>query len=119
MRTVTATELRMRLGEILDAASAGERILIERDHKPLAYLVSVEEVEATMETDRKAKIERQLAALDRLVEFGKEMREKYPEPDDGLTYVEWRRQEYERRDEKISRAAAGLPPADDESVRRP
>ena len=43
MRTVTAMDMRKRLGEILDAASAGERILIERDHKPLAYLVSVEE----------------------------------------------------------------------------
>ena len=42
MRTVTAMDMRKRLGEILDAASAGERILIERDHRPLAYLVSVE-----------------------------------------------------------------------------
>ncbi len=110
MRIVTATELRMKLGEILDAASAGERILIERDHKPLAYVVSVEEVERQMTTERQAKIEREIAALDRLVEFGKEMRKKYPDPDDGLTEVEWRRREYERRDEKISRAAAGLPP---------
>ena len=58
MRTVTAMDLRKRLGEILGAASAGERILIERDHKPLAYLVSVEEgerrdpdVEATVSRD--------------------------------------------------------------------
>ena len=36
-------DMRKRLGEILDAASAGERILIERDHRPLAYLVSVED----------------------------------------------------------------------------
>ena len=35
--------MRKKLGEILDAASAGERILIERDHRPLAYLVSVED----------------------------------------------------------------------------
>ena len=119
MRTVTATELRMKLGEILDAASAGERILIERDHKPLAYLVSVEEVETQMTMERQAKIEREIAALDRLVEFGKEMRKKYPDPDDGLTYVEWRRQEYERRDEKISRAAAGLPPLAEDSAARP
>ena len=106
MRTVTATELRMKLGEILDAASAGERILIERDHKPLAYLVSVEDLESRVTSDRDRRIERRLAALDRLVAFGKEMREKYPEPDDGLTYVEWRRQEYERRAEQIDRAAS-------------
>ena len=45
MRTVTAMDMRKRLGEILDAASAGERILIERDHRPLAYLVSVDDGE--------------------------------------------------------------------------
>jgi prevent-host-death family protein len=36
-------DLRRRLGEILDAASAGESIPIERDRRPLACLVSVEE----------------------------------------------------------------------------
>lgn len=104
MRTVTAMDMRKRLGEILDAASAGERILIERDHRPLAYLVSVEEGER-LEPDREAVIARRLAALDRLVEFGKEMREKYPEPDDGLTTAEWIRRDHEERDERISRAA--------------
>lgn len=116
MRTVTATELRMKLGEILDAASAGERILIERDHKPLAYLVSIEDLEARTASDRDRRIERRLAALDRLVALGKEMRDKYPEPDDGLTYAEWRRQEYERRDEQIDRAASRrmtAPPTED------
>ena len=43
MRTVTALDVRKRLGELLDAASAGERILIERDHRPMAVLVSVED----------------------------------------------------------------------------
>ena len=83
MRTVTAMDLRKRLGEILDAASAGERILIERDHKPLAYLVSVEDAER-LEPDKEEVKRRRLEALDRLVAFGKEMRQKYPEPDDGL-----------------------------------
>lgn len=110
MRTVTATELRAKLGEILDAASAGEKILIERDHKPLAFLISPEEEAARDAAEREARIARQLEALDRLVEWGKEMRAKYPDPDDGLTEVEWRRREYERRDERIGRAAAGLPP---------
>lgn len=105
MRVVTATELRAKLGEILDAASAGEKILIERDHKPLAYLVSVESAEAQGAARQQADIERQIAALDRLVEFGMEMRAKYPDPDDALTEVEWRRREYERRDERVSRSA--------------
>jgi prevent-host-death family protein len=110
MRVVTATQLRARLGEILDAASAGEKILIERDHKPLAYLISPEEEAARDATAREERIERQIDALHRLIEFGKEMRVKFPPPDDGRTEVEWRRREYERRDERIARAAAGLPP---------
>jgi prevent-host-death family protein len=108
MRTVTAMDMRKRLGEILDAASAGERILIERDHRPLAYLVSVEEGER-LEPDREAVIARRLAALDRLVEFGKEMREKYPPPDDGLTDAEWIRRDHQERDERILRAARSGP----------
>ena len=77
MRTVTAMELRKRLGEILDAASAGERILIERDHRPLAYLVSVEEgrrLGAVNDETRR----RRLEALDRLEAFATEMDRKYP-----------------------------------------
>jgi len=77
MRTVTAMDMRKRLGEILDAASAGERILIERDHRPLAYLVSVEEGEQMVRTDTGLR-ERRLAALDRLTEFAAEMKRKYP-----------------------------------------
>ena len=77
MRTVTAMDMRKRLGEILDAASAGERILIERDHRPLAYLVSVEEgrrLGAVSDDTRR----RRLAALDRLEVFAEEMAKKYP-----------------------------------------
>jgi prevent-host-death family protein len=106
MRTVTAMDMRKRLGEILDAASAGERILIERDGRPLAYLVSVEDA-ARLEPDVDERRQRRLAALDRLVAFGKEMREKHPDPDDGLSYSEWRRREYDRRDEQLTRAASG------------
>ena len=113
MRTVTATELRAKLGEILDAASAGEKILIERDHRPLAFLISPEEEAARASTEREARIERQLAALDRLAEWGKQMKAKYPDRDHALPYVEWRRKFYDERADKIARAAAGLPPRDD------
>ena len=65
MRTVTAMMLRARLGEILDAASAGERIVIERDHKPMALLVPYEDA-ARLEPDEQERIARNLAALDRL-----------------------------------------------------
>lgn len=43
MKTLTPLDLRRSLGRILDEASAGERFLIERDHRPLAVLVSVED----------------------------------------------------------------------------
>lgn len=89
MRVVTPTEMRKRLGEILDAASAGERILIERDHRPLAVLISVEEAERVDAEAREEAIERRLAALDRLVEFGKEMRRKYPPVEGEMTAAEW------------------------------
>ena len=105
MRTVTAMDMRKRLGEILDAASAGERILIERDHRPLAYLVSVEEG-ARLDPSVDDLRARRLAALDRLAAFGAEMAKKYPPPDDGLTEVEWLHEERERRADQIDRAAS-------------
>ena len=43
MKRISPLDLRRSLGSILDAASAGERFLIERDHRPLAMLVSVED----------------------------------------------------------------------------
>lgn len=79
MRVVTPTDLRKRLGEILDAASAGERILIERDHRPLAVLVSVE---AGQRLDEAAEelMARQLDALDRLQELAERIKRDYPRP---------------------------------------
>jgi prevent-host-death family protein len=106
-------DMRKRLGEILDAASAGERILIERDHRPVAYLVSVEDA-ARLDPDRDEQIEREIAALNHLGEIGRRMRLTHPDPDDGLTEVEWRHREYERRDEQIDRASRGLPPKEHE-----
>jgi prevent-host-death family protein len=73
MRTVTAMMLRARLGEILDAASAGERIVIERDHKPMALLVPYEDANR-LEPDEQQRIARSLEALDRLLALGKRLR---------------------------------------------
>lgn len=39
MRTITASTFRARIGQFVDAASAGERIVIERKHRPIAVLV--------------------------------------------------------------------------------
>ena len=54
-------DMRKRLGEILDAASAGERILIERDHRPLAYLISVEEAQR-LDPDREELVAQRIQA---------------------------------------------------------
>ena len=98
MRTITATELRQRLGEILDAASAGETILIERDHRPLAYLVSFEDGDRLVGRDED-KIARQLQALDELVAFSEEWhRERGPEPD-AMGAAEWVRWDRDHRDD--------------------
>ncbi len=98
MRTITATELRQRLGEILDAASAGEKILIERDHKPLAYLVSVEDVR-TLETQDE-EIGRELAALDALIAIGREWREAHPRQPGEMTAEETVRWDRDRHDDE-------------------
>jgi prevent-host-death family protein len=77
MRTISPLDLRRSLGQILDQASAGERFLIERDHRPLAVLVSVEDA-ARLDEDRQERIRRRLAALDRLVALGEESARLYP-----------------------------------------
>ena len=107
MRVVTPTDMRKRLGEILDAASAGERILIERDHKPIAWLVSPEDGRRFDEGEQ-ARIQRSLAALDRLDEFSRRMAALYPPPDDGLTEAEWLHQERERRADHIEAAIRSI-----------
>ena len=68
MRTVSAMDLRRRMGEILDAASAGERILVERDRRPLAVLISYEDA-LRLEEPPEVERARALEALDRLATF--------------------------------------------------
>lgn len=104
MRTVTALELRGKMGELLDAASAGERILIERDHRPLAYLISVEDA-ARLDPDREELLARRIAAMDRLMALGERMRETHPDPLDGLTTAEWIQEDRRRRTEQIAENA--------------
>lgn len=106
MRVVTPTDLRKRLGEILDAASAGERIRIERDHRPLAVLVPIEDAER-LDGDRGDRIKRRLEALDRLAEFRDRLAKEYPPIEDGMTEVEWLHRERERRADRVERAGRG------------
>jgi antitoxin (DNA-binding transcriptional repressor) of toxin-antitoxin stability system len=113
MRVVTPTDMRKRLGEILDAASAGERILIERDHRPIAWLVSPEDGRR-FDEDKQARIARSLAALDRLEELSKRLAAEYPPPNDGLTEAEWLAAERERRADHIEDAVSSIKPSEDE-----
>ena len=99
MRTVTAMDMRRRLGEILDAASAGERILIERDHRPLAYLVSVEEGASLGESPDELR-ERRYAALDRIDAFARRMEIEHPTQPGDLSAVEWMRWDRDHRDDR-------------------
>jgi hypothetical protein len=48
---------------------------------------------------------RRIAAMDRLMALGEEMRKTYPDPDDGLTTSEWIRKDHEERTERIVRNA--------------
>jgi prevent-host-death family protein len=97
MRTVTALELRGKMGELLDAASAGERILIERDHRPMAVLVSVEDGHR-LNDDRVERRKRALAALDRLDRFRARIAREYPESVGGPDAATLVRQDRSRDD---------------------
>ncbi len=98
-------DVRRRLGELLDAAAAGERIAIERDGRPMAVLVTPEAA-LRMDEDQADRIGRGLAALDRLDEFRARMARLHPEPDDGLTTAEWIQREREARTDRIAEAAS-------------
>lgn len=77
MRTITPLDLRRSLGAILDAASAGERFLVERDHRPVAYVVSVEDGRR-LDGEPDERRRRALAALDRLEALGRRERGRHP-----------------------------------------
>lgn len=78
MRTVSAMDLRRRMGEALDRASAGERIVVERDRRPIAVLVPYEDALRLQESPEAAKA-RSLAALDRLEVFARRMAAEHPD----------------------------------------
>lgn len=86
MRTITAMDLRRRLGEALDQAAAGERIVIERDHRPLAVLVPYTQAVLgdESEEERLARIDAAFEALDG---FARRMRERYPDGPDAATAI--------------------------------
>ena len=95
--TISAGTLRARLGEILDRASAGERIVIERDHRPLALLVPFEDG-ARLEPDENARTVRNLAALDRLDALAERLSREHAWPNDAPDALTALRQDRGRDD---------------------
>lgn len=65
MKRISPLDLRRSLGSILDAASGGERFLVERDHRPLAMIVSVEDG-ARLDESKEERKKRALAAMERI-----------------------------------------------------
>ena len=100
MRTITPLELRRSLGRILDEASAGQRFVIERDHRPLAVIVSVEEGNR-LEDDVEARLARFDAAFERLGAIGDRARIRYPNGPDAATAVRLDRDERDARDRGV------------------
>jgi antitoxin (DNA-binding transcriptional repressor) of toxin-antitoxin stability system len=97
MRVITPLDLRRSLGRILDEASAGERFVIERDHKPMAVLVSVEEGNR-LDDDVEARLARMDAAFERLAALGDANGINDPGMPDAATAVRMDRDERDARD---------------------
>lgn len=88
MKIVTPMDLRRSLGRILDEASAGERFLVERDHKPLAVLISPEEAER-LEQDSQSLLEQRRAAFEALDDWSRRYRASLPPDHDAPNAAEW------------------------------
>jgi antitoxin (DNA-binding transcriptional repressor) of toxin-antitoxin stability system len=97
MKHITPLDLRRSLGSILDAASAGERFLVERDHRPLAMLVSVEDG-ARLDESKEERNKRQLAAMARIDARRELWAKLYPSPPGDPDAVELIRRERSRDD---------------------
>jgi antitoxin (DNA-binding transcriptional repressor) of toxin-antitoxin stability system len=91
MRRITPLDLRRSLGSILDAASAGERFLVERDHRPLAMIVSVEDGERLDESKEELR-QRRLAAMARIDQRRERLKRTHPAPPGFTDAVELLRQ---------------------------
>ena len=73
MKVITAGHLRAKLGEVLDEASAGERVVIERDHRAIAALVPIEDAQQ-LDGRSEEGLRRKLAAMDRIRERAEDLK---------------------------------------------
>jgi prevent-host-death family protein len=67
MKTITAIDLRKKLGSLLDEVSQkGEQIIISRANKPLAVMISVEEYqEKVLKKNREKRLKKLSSEMDR------------------------------------------------------
>lgn len=77
MRAISPLDLRAHLGQLLDAASAGERLVVERNGRPVAMLVSIEDGRR-LDGDPAERRARVLAALESLAALGTRLAEEHP-----------------------------------------
>jgi len=95
-------DLRRKMGEWLDRASAGERIVIERDHRPMAVLVPYEDA-ARLGESAEERAHRVTDALDRLAALGDRMAREHPEIRDLPDSATLIREEREARTDRLAR----------------
>jgi prevent-host-death family protein len=112
MKHVSALDVRRKLGQLLDEASAGERIVIERDRRPLAMLVSYEEGMRLVESESE-RIARSLRALDRLDRFVERVAAEHPEtvggPDAATLVREMREERMDQIEDAIRPGVTSTP----------
>jgi len=67
MKTVTALDLRKKLGSVLnDVSRKGEQVMISRANKPLAVLISLDEYEEkVLNKNRERKLEKIATEMER------------------------------------------------------
>jgi antitoxin (DNA-binding transcriptional repressor) of toxin-antitoxin stability system len=101
---ISPLDLRRSLGRILDEASAGRRFLIERDHRPLAVLIPVEDA-ARLDESAEDAARRRKEAWDALRDYVERVRPML-DPD-RPSAAQMVRQDREARDRRDQRRAAG------------
>jgi prevent-host-death family protein len=67
MKTLTALDLRKKLGSVLnDVSKKGEQVIISRANKPLAVMISIEEYEEkVLKKNRERKLREVSAEMDK------------------------------------------------------
>ena len=91
MKTISALELRAKVGQYLDEAAAGERIVVERAGQRLCAIVPLEDIERW---DPDKQMARRLAAM---AELRRINRRYPPEPGDSAAMIQQMRRDRDRQ----------------------